>query len=422
MDFDAFVDFDELSGDNIRELHRRYNALNRFVIADFIDRSAYRYPKKPAIIFRDRSYTYAQLEEVTNRFANALISLGVERFDRVAVLAHNTHHQAISWFGALKAGAVMVPINYLLRGKDISYCINHSESTIFVVEDDLFDLVSDVLGDMPSVKRFIWSAIGGQREKPQGWYDFDELLARYLPERPTINLDIHDVVQFSYTSGTESLPKAVMLTNQSLISEFVSCIIDGGLDSNDVQINAMPLYHCAQQHVFFNPVVWVGGTNVLLYRADPKEIMESVKRHKATTLLLAPTVWIGLLRHPDFDGYDLSTLKKGQYGAAKMPPEVLKELAQRLKGIGLWNHYGQTELSPSHTILKPEDQLKKLGSCGKGELNARSALFDDDDRVIEEPGVVGEIACRGPHIMLGYFKDEKKRKRLLEMAGSTAEI
>ena len=400
--------FNKLNGENIRKLHDKYNKLNRFVVADFLERSAYRYPDKPAIIFRDKTYTYKELEEVTNRFANALIDLGVKRFDRVAVLAHNTHHQVISWFGILKAGAVMVPINYLLRGKDISYCINHSESTVFIIEDGLFDLVADVLDDMPTIKRFIWSGIGGKTSEPEGWQDFDGLLEMYPTDRPDIHLDIHDVVQFSYTSGTESLPKAVMLTNQSLIAEYMSCIVDGGLDCNEVQINTMPLYHCAQQHVFFNPVIWVGGTNILLYSADVKEIMENIRKYKATFLFLAPTVWIGILRHPDFDKYDLSSLKKGAYGAAKMPPEVLLELAERLEGIRLWNHYGQTELSPSHCILKPEDQLKKPGSAGQGELNTETALLDYDDSIITVADIVGEIACKGPHIMLGYFKDLEK--------------
>ncbi|RZN69130.1 MAG: acyl-CoA synthetase [Candidatus Methanolliviera hydrocarbonicum] len=400
--------FNELNRENIERLHERYNRLNRFVIADFVRRSAYRYPDKPAIIFRDKRYTYRELEDATNKFANALLDLGLGRFERVAVLAHNTHHQAISWFGILKAGGVMVPINYLLRGRDISYCINHSESTVFVVEDDLFNLVSDVLEEMPPVKRFLWSKIGGKTAKPEGWHDFDELVRRYPADRPDINLDIHDVVQFSYTSGTEALPKAVMLTNQSLIAEYTSAITTGGLDPEDIVINALPLYHCAQQHVFFTPMIWLGGTNILLYDANVKGIFENIQKYKATQLFCPPTVWIGILRDPDFDKYDLGSLKKGAYGAAKMPPEVLLELAKRIEGIRLWNHYGQTELSPSHTILQPEDQMRKPGSAGQGELNTETALLDDDDNIITKPGGVEEIGCRGPHIMLGYFKDQEK--------------
>jgi len=400
--------FSKLDEGSIRELHRFYNRVNRFVIADFIERSAYRYPDKHAILFRDKLYTYRDFEEVTNRFANGLLDLGLNRYDRVAVLAHNTHHQAILWFAILKAGGVMVPINYLLRGKDIKYNIDHSESTIFIVEDDLFDLVRDVVSDMPTIKNFIWSRIGGREEKPEGWDDVDSIISKSSADRPELVLDIHDVVQFSYTSGTEALPKAVMLTNQSLVAEYVSCIIDGGLDANDLQINAMPLYHCAQQHVFFNPVVWLGGTNILLYRTDVREIMKMVEKYKATTLFLAPTVWIGILRHPDFGRYDLSSLKKGQYGAAKMPPEILKELMEALPGIKLWNHYGQTEASPSECILKPEDQLSKPGSCGKAELNLEARIRDESDNVIKEPGIIGEITTRGPHIMLGYFKDKRK--------------
>jgi len=400
--------FSRLDEDSIRELHRHYNKINRFVIADLVKRSLYRYPNKPAIIFRDKTYTYRDFEDLTNRFANGLLDLGLNRYDRVAVLTHNTHHQAILWFSILKAGGIMVPINYLLKGDDIKYNIDHSESTIFIVEDDLFDLVRDVVSDMPVVKNFIWSQIGGKEKKPDDWDDVDSVISRSSADSPETVLDIHDVVQISYTSGTESLPKAVMLTNQSLIAEYMSCIIDGGLDSNDIQINAMPLYHGAQQHVFFTPLVWLGGTNILLYNADIKEIMYNIVKYKATTLFLPPTVWIGILRHPEFGTYDLSSLKKGQYGAAKMPPEVLKELMSVLPDIKLWNHYGQTEASPSECILKPEDQLSKSGSCGKAELNLEATLRDDLDNVIKKPGIIGEICTRGPHIMLGYFKGEKK--------------
>ena len=112
------MNISRLDNESIRELHERHNRLNRFVIADFVDRSSYRYRDKEAIIFRDKSYSYGEFEERTNRLANGLLSLGVKRFDRVAVLTHNTHHQAISWFGILKAGGVMVPINYLLRGRE----------------------------------------------------------------------------------------------------------------------------------------------------------------------------------------------------------------------------------------------------------------------------------------------------------------
>jgi fatty-acyl-CoA synthase len=122
--------YDVINKKNLEFLMNRYNKVNRWVIADMIRRSAYRYPDKPALIFKDRTLTYSQLEEDCNRVANALEDLGVNKYDRVAILAHNTMDHVLTWIGCAKIGAVYLAINYLLRGKDIAYCINHSESTV----------------------------------------------------------------------------------------------------------------------------------------------------------------------------------------------------------------------------------------------------------------------------------------------------
>ena len=150
--------YNKLDEETIRFLRARYNRITRWVIADLLQRSASRSPGKAALIFGDTVLTYSELEEATNRVAHALLDLGLERFDRVAVLAHNTLHHVLAWLGTAKAGGVYLAVNYLLRGKDIAYCVNHSESTIFIVEDALHDLVADVRKEMPAVRHFIREA------------------------------------------------------------------------------------------------------------------------------------------------------------------------------------------------------------------------------------------------------------------------
>lgn len=406
--------YNVLNKENIDFIRSRYNEVNRWVVADMVRRSAYRYPDKPALIFKDTTLTYAQLEEECNRFANALLDLGIQRYDRVAVLAHNTIHHVIAWLGTAKAGGIYLAINYLLRGKDVSYCINHSESKVFVVEDALYDLVGDVLDDMPTVKSFVWSNQGQGDPAPQGFTDFDQWYGRYPAQAPRLELNIEDPVQMTYTSGTETLPKGVILTNQSLLAEYTGSIIDGQYTPEDINLNALPIFHCAQRDVFLNPCLMVGATNILLLQADPKQIMEHIEKYKATMFFAPPTVWIGLLRHPDFDQHDLGSVVKGYYGASIMPVEVLKELQQRLPSCQrFYNYYGQTELSPYHTILKPEFQISKAGSAGQGGLNMETGLEDDDHNPIRQPGVPGEICGRGPHAMLMYFKEADKTEATL---------
>ena len=135
----------------------------------------------------------------------------------------------------------------------------------------------------------------------------------------------------TYTSGTEALPKGVIITNQALMAEYMGCIVDGQYDEDDVQVNALPIYHCAQRDVFLNPVFWVGGTNILI-APDMVQILKNISDYKATMFFAPPTVWIGLLRHPDFAKYDLKSLKKCYYGASIMPAEILKEIMEKFPG------------------------------------------------------------------------------------------
>lgn len=399
--------YGSLSAGNIGHLRERYNKVNRWVIADLIRRARYRYPDKNAVIFGDRSLTYSELEDDCNRVANALIGLGVRKYDRVAILAHNTIHHVLTWFGAAKAGAVYLAINYLLRGKDISYCINHSEAKVFIVEDVLYDLVKDVLGEMPTVRTWIWSNEGGGKPPADGFRDFDRWFRDSPASEPDTILHIEDPVQMTYTSGTESLPKGVILGNQALLAQYMGCIVDGGYEANDINVNALPIYHCAQRDVFMTPVFWLGGTNVLL-GPDLGRILEAIERHRATMFFAPPTVWIGLLRHPDFGKHDLSSLAKCYYGASIMPVEILREIIAKLPNAKIYNYYGQTELAPYHTVLKAEDALKKLGSAGMGGLNMETRLEDDAGSEIRTPGVPGEICGRGPHALMLYFKDPEK--------------
>jgi len=406
--------YNVVTKDNLEFLMNRYNRVNRWVIADMIRRSAYHYPDKKALIFKDKTLTYAQLEEECNRVANALRDLGIKKYDRVAILAHNTLHHVITWMACCKIGAIYLAINYLLRGKDISYCINHSESMTFIVEDALYDLVKDVLSDMPTVKTWIWSNQGAGKPNIGGKFrDFDEWYKKYPATEPDEILHIEDPCQMTYTSGTEALPKGVIISNQALMAQYMGCIVDGQYDEDDINVNALPIYHCAQRDVFMNPVFWVGGTNVLI-APDIGQILKNIADFKATMFFAPPTVWIGILRHPDFAKYDLSSLKKCYYGASIMPMEVLKEIMEKFTGARIYNYYGQTELAPYHTILKAKDAMRKIGSAGLGGINMETRLEDDEFRPISAPSVPGEICGKGPHALIMYFKDPEKTEEAMK--------
>jgi fatty-acyl-CoA synthase len=149
-----------------------------------------------------------------------------------------------------------------------------------------------------------------------------------------------------------------------------------------------------------------------MHKADPVEMIRLIEKYQITHMFAPPTVWIGILNHPEFKHYNHQSLKEAAYGASIMPVEIIKQLAVTFRGLKLWNYYGQTEMGPVATILKPEDQLLKPGSAGKPVLNVETRLMDDDGKFVPV-GTVGEIVHRSGHVMTGYLDDPEKTAEAL---------
>ncbi|MEW9550776.1 acyl-CoA synthetase [Nonomuraea sp. NPDC050783] len=368
-------------------------------IGDLLRRSAARYPAKTALVHGDLRLSYADLDRTVNRVANALAARGVGKGDRFAVLSHNNDAFVVAFFALARLGAISVPINFMLGAGEVGYILEHSGATGLLVEEALAPVAAAAATGRVRVR----GVIGAY----EGWEPFVEWAAHGDDAEPRAEIADDDPIQLMYTSGTESRPKGATLSSRSLIAQYVTCVIDGQMTHDDVEVHALPLYHCAQLHCFLTPGVYLGATNIVLPGADPGAILAAVEAERATKLFCPPTVWIGLLRHPDFDRRDLSSLRKGYYGASIMPVEVLKEIAARLPEVRLFNFYGQTEMAPVATILGPDEQLTRLGSAGRPALNVETRIVDDQDRPVP-PGVVGEIVHRSPHAMLGYWNDPDK--------------
>ncbi|NUS06629.1 MAG: acyl-CoA synthetase [Nonomuraea sp.] len=363
-------------------------------IGDLLRRSAARFPAKTALIYGNLRQSYAELDLEVNRTANALADRGVAKGDRFALFSHNNHAFVVAYFALARLGAISVPINFMLGPREVAYILEHSGATGMLVEEALLPVAEAAAGPAVRVRGVIGTA--------GGWESFASW--RGDDAEPEVEIADDDPIQLMYTSGTESRPKGATLSGRSLLAQYVSCVIDGEMSHDDVEVHALPLYHCAQLHCFLTPGVYLGATNLILPGADPASILATIEGERATKLFCPPTVWIGLLRHPDFDRRDLSSLRKGYYGASIMPVEVLKEISSRLPDVRLFNFYGQTEMAPLATILRPEEQLTRLGSAGRPALNVETRIVGDDDEPVP-PGVVGEIVHRSPHAMLGYWND-----------------
>jgi fatty-acyl-CoA synthase len=390
---------------------RRMNLLRRFALGDAFRRNAKRFRNQTALVFPAPGgevlrYTWDELNRTINRVANGLLSLGVGKGDKVAVYSLNCPQYLFLIYGLAKIGAAITPINVTFKEDDIRFVVNDSGAGILFIEDTFIDLMNPVLAGLPGVRPG-YIGVTGLKKKPDGWIDMAELLDHASDQEPEVEIDTEDIATITYTSGTEALPKGVIISNQALMAQYMGAIVDGQYDEDDISINALPIYHCAQRDVFLNPIFWVGGTNVLI-QPDIGLILKSIAEFKATLFFAPPTVWIGMLRHPEFAKQDLSSLKKCYYGASIMPMEILKEMMERLPGVRIYNYYGQTELAPYHTILKAKDALAKIGSAGLGGINMETRLEDDEGKVVAVPDVPGEICGKGPHALIMYFKEPAK--------------
>ncbi|EGD53824.1 acyl-CoA synthetase [Gordonia neofelifaecis] len=377
-----------------------------YTIGDLLRRTALRSPDKTAIIDGDLSLTFAEFDDAVNRCANALTERGLIKGDRLALISHNCWQFAVVNFAAARLGAILVPINFGLGSDEIAFILDHSGSSVVIAEDSLAATVGAAI-DASSRGDVVRATIGLGGGAVDGWEDVASWIAHDDATPPQVAVGDDDPLRMMFTSGTESRPKGVLLSSKSLVSQYSSCIIDGGMTADDIEVHSLPLYHCAQLDCMLSVDVYLGATSIILPGPDPAALLAAVEKHRATKLFCPPTVWIALLRHPDFETRDLSSLRKGYYGASAMPVEVLREMSRRLPDVQLWNFYGQTEMSPLATILQPHEQLDRAGSAGRASLNVETIVVDDEDNPVPV-GEVGEIVHRSPHACLGYYNDEEK--------------
>jgi len=387
--------------------------LRRQTLADLLRRTAARAPDKPALRCGDIAWSWREFDTIVSRLAAGLHREGVARGDRVAVLARNSHGFAALRFALARLGAVLVPVNFMLNADEAAYIVRHAGAELLAVDSGLAALGRDAAARDTRVQRLLWLPSEQPSQPPPGIALRFDALVDTSAEPPQAAIGRDDLLQIVYTSGTESAPKGAMLTHGAVIDQYVSCIVDGEMAATDVVLHALPLYHCAQLDVFLGPCVYLGASSFITATPTPDNLLPLLQQHRISAFFAPPTVWIGLLRSPLFDRCDLSNLRKGYYGASIMPVAVMRELTERLPQMRLWNFYGQTEIAPLATVLKPEDQLRKPGSAGRPALNVETRVVDDAMRDVQV-GEIGEIVHRSPQLLQGYFNDAQRTAAAFE--------
>ncbi|MGK2868553.1 MAG: acyl-CoA synthetase [Mycobacterium sp.] len=387
------------------DLHAVLASARSHALGDIPRRSARKQPEKIAIVDGDVSLSYAEFERLVDRATAALRDHGFGVGDRLAILSHNCWQYAVLAFATARAGVVLVPINFMLTAQEIAYILSHSRVTGFVVEAALVPTAESAM-QLGGVVTTTTALLPPGQSLPAGWTAFDRWL-QTGSTAPNPYIDDDQLIRLMYTSGTESHPKGAKHSTRSLMGNYISTIIAGSKEAADVEIHSLPLYHCAQLDNFLIPDLYLGATSIIVSRPEPSLVLRAIEKYRVTNYFAPPTVWISLLRSPVFNEVDLSSLRKGYYGASAMPVEILAEMRERLPNLRLWNFYGQTEMAPLASALGPDEQDAHAGSAGRPVINVETTILDEVNMPVSA-GVVGEIAHRSPHLMLGYLDDDAK--------------
>ena len=404
-------------------------------IGALIERSAARFPDRMALRFGDREWTYADLDAAATRGARYLLGLGLRPGDRVAAYGKNSDAFLLAWLGCCRAGLVHVPVNYNLTGADLAYILRQSGSGVVLADPALtaqlqggldagaVDGTAGVDGDDAGIAEADGTPgpAGSTGSRPRvlplrdaadsfldvvrcGGGDDDPDDATIGGGAPLPEVTDTDLAQLLYTSGTTSLPKGAMMTHRALVYEYLSCLTALDAAADQTMLHALPLYHSAQMHVFLMPWLAIGARNVLLESPAADAVFDAIEHDGCDSFFAAPTVWVALTNHAGFATRDLSGLRRAYYGASIMPGPVLSRLQQRLPGLAVYNCFGQSEIGPLATVLRPEEHAERPASAGRPVLLVQARCVDSDGADVA-PGTPGEVVYRSPQLLTGYWGD-----------------
>ena len=383
-------------------------------LGDALHRSVCRQPQASALYFQGRDWSYRALDAAANRVARGLLDAGLVKGDRVAAYGKNSDAYVLLWLGCLRAGLIHVPINYALVRDELAYICNQSGAAALFCDDDLLANVQ-ALADSVDL-RVLGSLRAAQAGAQARALDILTLATSAGDDSPPlIEIADDDPAQMLYTSGTTSAPKGAVHTHRSLLAEYVGCLLHLDTAEEDRSLAALPLYHSAQMHCFVMPGLLRGAFSYLIETPQPDEVLEIIERERITSFFAPPTVWIGLLRHDDFDTRDLASLQKLYYGASIMPEPIVAELAQRLPEGRLYNCYGQSEIAPLATVLAPHEHVAgRLSSCGRPLTTVQTRIVRPGTLEDCDVGEHGEILHRSPQLMIGYWDKPEQTAEAFE--------
>jgi len=386
-------------------------------------RTAREFPDKTALIFIDSKVSYQQLNDMANRFAHALIDMGVKPGDKVAMLMPNMPQLVAATYGAWRAGAVVVMNNPLYTDVELEYQFNNSEST-FLVAIDLICPRMIALRPKTKIKNLVAAHIRDHLKFPKkqllpivakdkhrnipptpNVHEWMDLLKKYPASDPKVPIDFNGLACLQYTGGTTGVSKGVMLSHANL-SKNVQQIVAWfpGFNKGEItHLGVLPIFHSFGLTCCMNICIWMGWTDVLIPRPEPQAILEAIHKYRVNFFPAVPTMYVGVLNHPEASKYNLTSIKGCFSGAAPLPVEVIRDFEAKT-GSQICEGYGLSETSPVVTT-NPYGGKTKVGSIGLPVSDTDIKIVDLVDGTKEIPvGEAGEVLVKGPQVTGGYYK------------------
>ena len=393
--------------------------------------AARKFPENSATVFYGARISYREMDALTDRFATALQGLGVRKGDRVAIFLPNCPQFVIGYYGALKAGAIVVACSPLYKERELEYQLNDSGAETILTLDLLYSVVGSIRGRSrlrnvisTSLLDYFPPVLGvlarltGKLKKIScpDTLNMKELLSRYPATPRQVDIDPKsDIALLQYTGGTTGVPKGAMITHFNMVVNAVQIaywppVIEG----KDIHLSVLPFFHIYGMSVAMNAPIYTSTTMVLIPRFEAKTVLEAIEKYHPTVFCGVPTMYIALLNHPGLEKYALRSIRICISGAAALPAEVQKRF-EEVSGGRLVEGYGLTETSPV-THVNPLDKKEKNrpGSIGIPIEDTESKIVDIDTGAIDlPPEQIGELVIRGPQVMRGYWNKPEETERAL---------
>jgi long-chain acyl-CoA synthetase len=357
-----------------------------------LEANAKKNAKSAAVVFGQQTLSYKELDQQANRFANALLQMGVKRGDCVALFLPNVPQFVVAFFGVLRAGAVVTSISPHYRQREVAQQLLDSGAQVTVTLDTLYPVIADVR-EKTRQKHVLITKIG----------EVEDFLEEASAEKPPVEVCGDDLAVLQYTGGTTGTPKAAMLTHRNLVSNAYAFAAATVGKRSDVFLSVLPLFHIYGLTTSLTVPISLGAKMVLQPKFETAATLELIQRYRVSVFCGVPTMYSALVANPDLAKYDLTSLRVCISGASSLPPAVQKRFMEVTGGV-LAEGYGLTEASPVTHCTPVDKQRLKVGSIGLPLPDTEARIVDLETTEPLRQGEVGELAVRGPQVMKGYWR------------------